>query len=187
MSGKLIFVTGGIRSGKSAFAEEITFRLGEKVTYLATAQVLDEEMRFRIEQHRERRPDSWITLEEPINVTEAIIKQGKKCEVIMLDCLTIFISNLMIYEEQRIGKVTQKEMRNGILGEISNLAKAAKKAAAHVVIVSNEVGLTLVSDNYLGRMYQELVGAANQIVAGLADEAYLVVAGHPIDLKKGFI
>ncbi len=185
MSGKLIFITGGIRSGKSTFAEKITTDLGQNVTYIATAQALDEEMLDRIELHRKRRPATWTTVEEPVNTTDEIIKHGSQSDVILLDCLTFLLSNLMFKKEREKGGQFKKEYQGEILEEITSLAKAAKEAKAHVVIVSNEVGMTLVSDNFLGRQYQELVGRANQIIAGLADEAYLVVAGYPIDLKRG--
>ncbi len=184
MRGKLIFVTGGIRSGKSEFAEMITAKLGNEVTYIATAQALDEEMRHRVRLHRERRPGTWQTVEEPYLVTEIIREKGRSSGVIMLDCLTLLLSNLMFKKEQETGGDFQKEFQAEILREIDSLAGAAVEAVAHVVIVSNEVGMTLVSDNFLGRQYQELVGKANQILAAAADKAYLVVAGYPIDLKK---
>ncbi len=184
MGGQLIFITGGIRSGKSTLAEQIAADLGSRITYLATAQPLDEEMRQRIDRHRQRRPDDWTTVEEPIRVTEAIIKHGPGCDVIVLDCLTILLSNLLLAESAKPDRSKRPDAQQAIITEVVSLAKAAKEAAAHVIIVSNEVGLTLVSDNPLGRQYQELVGRANQIIAGLADRAYLVVAGHPIELKK---
>lgn len=184
MKGKLVFVTGGIRSGKSAFAEEVTAQLGTAIAYIATAEALDDEMEHRIKLHRERRPDNWTTVEEPLQVTDKVRALGIEFDVIMLDCLTILLSNMMFAEEQKAGGEFKKEFQDAIIEEISSLAKAARESRAHVVIVSNEVGMTLVSDNFLGRQYQELVGRANQIIAGLADEAYLVVAGHPIDLKR---
>ena len=185
MSGKLVFVTGGIRSGKSEFAEDITSGLGKNIVYLATAQVHDEEMSQRINLHRIRRPENWTTVEEPVNVANAISEHGYRCDAILLDCLTMLISNLMFSFVQSKGLEYQKEWQPEILQEIAVLATKAKEVKANVVIVSNEVGMTLVSDNYLGRQYQELVGKANQIIAGMADQAYLVVAGYPIDLKKG--
>lgn len=183
--GKLVFVTGGIRSGKSAFAEKAAAELGQIITYVATAEALDDEMKLRIELHRQRRSDNWTTVEEPLKVTAVLQDYGSKCDVIMLDCLTVLISNLMFAREQATGLDFQKEMQSDIIEEIGALARAAKEVEAHVVIVSNEVGMTLVSDNFLGRQYQELVGRANQIVAGLADDAYLVAAGYPIALKRG--
>lgn len=183
MRGKLVFITGGIRSGKSTFAEKITAGLGSRIAYIATAKALDEEMKYRIKLHRDRRPWNWTTVEEPLRVTGVVIDYGPKSEVILLDCLTLLLSNLMFEQEQLAGTEFQKEFQDQVLLEISSLAKAAREARAHVVIVSNEVGMTLVSDNYLGRQYQELVGRANQIMAEFADEAYLVVAGYPIHLK----
>lgn len=183
--GKLVFVTGGIRSGKSAFAEKITAELGQTIIYVATSEALDDEMKLRVQLHRQRRPDNWQTVEEPLKVTAVVQEYGDKCDVIMLDCLTILISNLMFAREREAGQDFQKEMQDGIIKEIDALARAARDVKAHVVIVSNEVGMTLVSDNFLGRQYQELVGRANQIAAGLSDEAYLVAAGYPITLKSG--
>ncbi|WP_418789921.1 bifunctional adenosylcobinamide kinase/adenosylcobinamide-phosphate guanylyltransferase [Phosphitispora sp. TUW77] len=184
MRGKLVFVTGGIRSGKSEFAEFITSKLGNKITYIATAEPVDEEMLLRIRLHRQRRPDTWQTIEEAYRITEIIKENGHNSDVIILDCLTLLLSNLMYKKEKESGGDFEKEFQTEILEEISILAKTAAESAAHVVIVSNEIGMTLVSDNFLGRQYQEIVGKANQIVAATADKAYLVVAGHPIDLKK---
>lgn len=184
MQGKLIFITGGVRSGKSSYAEDVTSSLGSDITYIATAQAFDDEMRHRIYLHRERRPDSWKTVEEPLDVTGAIRKCGNQTEVIMLDCLTMLVSNLMFQSPEAEAGLSVEDQKK-IIDEIRSVAEAAKEAAAHVVIVSNEVGLTLVSDNKLGRVYQEIVGSANQVVAALADEAYLVVSGLPVTLKKG--
>lgn len=184
MQGKTIFITGGIRSGKSTYAENIASGLGSDVTYIATAQAYDEEMKHRIYLHRQRRPGSWKTVEEPLNVTDVIKKYGSQTDVIMLDCLTMLISNLM-FQFPETEKGLSVEYQDKIIDEVRLVVKASKEAAAHVVIVSNEVGLTLVSDNRLGRVYQEIVGCANQVVASQADEAYLVVSGLPVTLKKG--
>lgn len=172
--GKLIFVTGGTRSGKSAFAEEVTDALGSNVTYIATARAGDGEMMERIALHRQRRPDNWRTVEEPEQVRETIEYWGARSDVILLDCLTLFISNLMLNDEPD----------NLIVQAAEDIAAAAKAAKAHVVVVSNEVGLSLVPPNQLGRRYQEVVGRANQVLARAADEVYLVVAGMPLDLKE---
>ena len=184
MAGKLIFVTGGIRSGKSLFAEKITSQLGQRVVYIATSLVEDDEMRVRVELHRERRSENWRTVEEALDVAAAITGHGADCDVIMIDCLTVLISNLMFHHQDKM-EMNRKELQEEILHQISSLAMAAKEVNANVVVVSNEVGLSLVSDNYLGRLFQDVVGLANQIVAGQADEAYFVAAGYPIDLKSG--
>lgn len=181
MGGKVVFVTGGIRSGKSQFAEEMTSKLGQRVIYIATSQVQDEEMRARVDLHRERRPENWHTVEEPFDVAAAILAHGAKCDVIMLDCLTVLISNLMYHHRDK----HRRELQEAIIKEITSLTEASRQVDASVVIVSNEVGMSLVSDNFLGRLFQDVVGRANQIVAGMADEAFFVVAGYPIDLKRG--
>lgn len=192
--GRLIFVTGGTRSGKSAFAEEVTAALGSDVTYIATARAGDGEMEKRIALHRQRRPAGWRTVEEPAEVRAAIELWGERSEVILLDCLTIFISNLMLAGEpvneddnpSNTGpgrREAEAAHDREIVQAVEQIAAAAKAAKAVVVVVSNEVGLSLVSPYPLGRRYQELVGWANQIMAGAADETYLVVAGIPLDLK----
>lgn len=192
MPGKLIFITGGIRSGKSTFAEQVTSRLGSDITYLATARAFDEETRHRIDLHRQRRPENWTTVEEPLNVTSVINEVGSTTDAILLDCLTMLITNQIFARAESDDPANScqepdlsRERQSEIIEEIKRLAETAKNVPANVIIVSNEVGMTLVSDNFLGRQYQELVGRANQVVAALADEAYLVVAGCPIDLKKG--
>lgn len=184
MRGKLIFITGGIRSGKSSWAERIVADMGQKVTYIATARVLDEEMGRRVELHRLHRPEGWLTIEEPLKVSQVVSKFSDKSDVIMIDCLTILLSNLML-EAENGGERVKSELQQDILDEITSLVHTSRDAKAHVVIVSNEVGMSLVSENFLGRQFQDLAGLANQIVAGMADEAYFVVAGYPIDLKRG--
>lgn len=192
--GRLIFVTGGTRSGKSAFAEEVAAALGSDVTYIATARAGDSEMAERIALHRERRPESWRTVEEPEEVRKAIEYWGKRSEVILLDCLTIYISNLLLAGENGGadnngtaggGSISDSaEFNRNIVSAVKQIATAAKTAKAHVVVVSNEVGLSLVSPYPLGRQYQEIVGRANQVLARDADETFLVVAGIPLDLKE---
>lgn len=193
--GKLIFVTGGTRSGKSAFAEEITAVNGNDITYIATARAGDGEMAERIALHRQRRPDNWRTVEEPEQVRAAVEYWGERSDVILLDCLTLHISNLLLAGEDAVGNsegdTRSEEDRKkaevydrGIVQAAEQIAAAAKAAKAHVVVVSNEVGLSLVPPYSLGRRYQEIVGRANQIFAREADEAYLVIAGCPLDLKE---
>lgn len=183
--GRMIFVTGGTRSGKSAFAEKITAALGDKVVYIATARAEDGEMEKRIALHRERRPAVWRTVEEPEKVGEAIEQWEQQAEVILLDCLTMYISNLLLAGENGEEDREKAELQDrAIVNLMEKTAAAARASKAHVVVVSNEVGLSLISPYSLGRRYQELVGRANQIFARAADETYLVVAGMPLDLKE---
>ena len=169
--GKLIFITGGARSGKSTFAQKLANKLSKKVTYIATAQARDKEMELRIKIHRKNRPSHWKTVEREKNVTEVLSRIAEKNEVILLDCLTLLISNLLLSGEKKI------------LKKIKQLVNEVKKAKVTVLIVSNEVGMGIVSDNKLARRFRDMAGRANQIVAQAADEVYLVVSGIPVKVK----
>ena len=178
--GKLIFITGGARSGKSNFAERMAISLGESVAYLATAQPLDEEMTFRIKKHREKRLNTWETYEEPIEVRELVSRLGLEKEVILIDCLTLLTSNLLLREED---KVEDSKWQEEILLEIEKLAEISFKVPARVIIVSNEVGMGLVPENPLGRVYRDILGRANSIIANKADEVFMIVSGIPLKIK----
>lgn len=169
--GKLIFITGGARSGKSTFAQKLANNLGKRVTYIATAQARDKEMELRIKIHRKNRPSHWKTVEREKNVTEVLSRIAEKNEVILLDCLTLLISNLLLSGEKKI------------LKEIRQLVNEVKKAKATVLIVSNEVGMGIVPDNRLARKFRDMAGKVNQIVAQAADEVYLVVSGISMKMK----
>lgn len=178
--GKLIFITGGARSGKSNFAEKIANGFGKSVAYLATAQPLDEEMAFRIKKHREKRLNNWETYEEPIEVRELVNRLGLEKEVILVDCLTLLTSNLLLREED---KVEDHKRQEEVLLEIEKLAEVCYKVSAQTIIVSNEVGMGLVPDNPLGRVYRDILGRANSIIADKADEVFMMVSGIPLKIK----
>jgi len=178
--GKLIFITGGARSGKSNFAERMAISLGESVAYLATAQPLDEEMTFRIKKHREKRLNTWETYEEPIEVGELVSRLGLEKEVILIDCLTLLTSNLLLRKED---KVEDPKWQEEILAEIEKLAEVSYKVPAQVIIVSNEVGMGLVPDNSLGRVYRDILGRVNSIIADKADDVFMMVSGIPLKIK----
>lgn len=177
---QLIFVTGGARSGKSSFAEKLASKFGsDKVTYLATAQVFDHEMADRVKRHQEQRPSNWITLEEPLDVCRAMDLVPSDSKVVLLDCLSLLVSNLLFkYENYTYEEITEKVLRDVL--EVVNKAKQLK---AQVIVVSNEVGMSIVPENYLARLYRDLLGWANQKVAEQADQVFLVTAGIPIELK----
>jgi len=178
--GKLIFITGGARSGKSNFAEKMAVGLGKLVAYLATAQPLDEEMAFRIKKHKIRRPTNWETYEESIKISELVSRLGLEKEVILIDCLTLLTSNLLLRKED---KVEDLKWQEEILLEIKKLAGVCYKVPAQVIIVSNEVGMGLVPDNSLGRVYRDILGRANSTIADKADEVFLMVSGIPLKIK----
>jgi len=178
--GKLIFITGGARSGKSNFAEKIAMSSGKSVAYIATAQPLDKEMAFRIKKHKEKRLNTWETYEEPIKIRELVSRLDLEKEVILIDCLTLFTSNLLLREED---KVEDSKCQEEILLEIKKLAEISYKITAQVIIVSNEVGMGLVPDNPLGRVYRDILGRANSIIADKADGVFMMVSGIPLKIK----
>jgi len=178
--GKLIFITGGARSGKSNFAEKIAMSSGKSVAYIATAQPLDKEMAFRIKKHKEKRLNTWETYEEPIKIRELVSRLDLEKEVILIDCLTLFTSNLLLREED---KVEDSKCQEEILLEIKKLAEISYKITAQVIIVSNEVGMGLVPDNPLGRVYRDILGRANSIIADKADDVFMMVSGIPLKIK----
>lgn len=176
---KFILVLGGVRSGKSKFAQEIAEGLGERVLFVATAVPKDEEMRRRIEAHRRSRPPSWKTVETLRGVGETIREEGEGFEVVLLDCLSLLVSNL-IGEDESISPDTAKEK---VLSEVENLIHSMETLSANFIVVSNEVGMGLVPVYPLGRLYRDLLGVANQLLATRADEVYFLLAGIPQKLK----
>jgi len=178
--GKLIFITGGARSGKSNFAEKMAISLGKSVAYFATGQPLDKEMTHRIKKHKNKRPTEWETYEEPFEISELVSRLGVKKEVIIIDCLTLLASNLLLKKENKAG---DPQWQEEILLEIEKLAEISYKVPAQVIIVSNEVGMGLVPDNTLGRVYRDILGRANSIIANKADEVFMMVSGIPLKIK----
>jgi adenosylcobinamide kinase/adenosylcobinamide-phosphate guanylyltransferase len=175
---KIIMITGGARSGKSRFAQELAGRLGGNVLFVATGEPLDEEMQARIKEHKKTRPEGWRTLEIPTGVARQLARQIGDADVVIIDCLTLLISNLL-GEEFDYPKAEKQ-----VLDEINELITGLKKLNAVFIIVSNEVGLGLVPENRLGRIYRDLLGKANQLIARHADEVYFMVAGLPVALKS---
>ncbi len=180
LRGKLIFITGGARSGKSSFAEKIAAKISKEVAYIATGQPLDDEMKIRIKKHKDRRPTNWETYEKPIEVTELVSRLGLEKEVILIDCLTLLVSNLLLRKEDKVGDSKREEE---ILLEIKKLAEISYKVSAQVIIVSNEVGMGLVPETSLGRFYRDILGRANSIIADKADEVFMMVSGISLKIK----
>jgi adenosylcobinamide kinase/adenosylcobinamide-phosphate guanylyltransferase len=170
---KSILITGGARSGKSQFAQKLAIEAGGKVLFIATAEAKDEAMRLRIEAHRESRPAGWKTLEAPLGVSEIIAQQIGEAEIVVIDCITMLVANIML----------QGRGEELVLKEIEALINQMDRLGATFILVTNEVGLGIVSDNELSRRYRDCLGRANQILAQHADEVYLMVAGIPVRLK----
>ncbi len=181
MSGKIVLVTGGARSGKSMFAERYVAQGGRKVAYIATAQIYDEEMKERVQLHKSRRPANWVTFEAPYHADVALAQAVQSAEAVLFDCLTLYTSNLLLAEDAP----TDREGRyQTIVAAIDKLLTSAKQGDADVVFVSNEVGTGIVPDNALAREYRDVAGLVNQKIAKCADEVYLVVSGLAVELKK---
>jgi len=173
---ELILVLGGARSGKSAFAEAWATRF-ERVAYVATGVCTDEEMADRIRRHQCRRPEHWQTVEEPREVSAAVRRAASHVDCIILDCLTVWVANLMLsHEAAALGD-------DAILDRVRDLCQTVRDVPAQMLAVSNEVGCGIVPDNALSRRFRDLVGWANQSVAREADEVHLVTAGIAQRLK----
>ena len=176
---ELIFILGGARSGKSSFALKLAESIKGKRLYIAAAEALDMEMEERIKKHKKERANNWDAIEEPIKIAD-IIKKNKKYGVILLDCLTLWVSNLMHIEARSKG---QGARGGRTLQKITDLISACKKAKASIIIVSNEVGLGIVPDNPLARQFRDIAGFANQKIADAAGEVYFMVSGIPLKIK----
>lgn len=188
-SGKLLLISGGARCGKSTLAENYAKTSGREVVYVATSQVLDEEMKERVRAHRRSRPSTWPTVEEPYALEKVLWQYGRRRErLLLVDCLTLWLSNILLDKvgfngeqlaDSKIGPV----IATYILTRAKNVAALAAKVPAEVVLVTNEVGWGLVPENTLARLYRDLAGKTNQAFAAQADEVYMVVAGLPLRLK----
>ena len=176
MPKELIFVLGGARSGKSSFAEQLAGQ-GQRVLYVATAEALDDEMRRRIDVHRRGRPDNWDTLEEPLALPSAMATALEGYDTCLLDCLTLWISNMLLAKEDN------PKVEEEILSAADELLQVYEQSSATWIVVSNEVGLSVVPSSPLGRAFRDIQGRVNQMMAARADRAYLLVAGLAMDLK----
>lgn len=190
---KLTLVLGGVKSGKSLFAEDMARRYSSendhkfnRVAYLATAEVKDNEMAERVLLHKKRRPKMWQTIEAPLELENAILGLDKNVKFLIIDCVTLYITNLLLrdesenYTKSNSNKITKS---NGITNNIKTLCDLCKKIDAEVVMVSNEVGLSIVPENKLARMFSDIAGRSNQIMAQKAHEVYLVIAGIAQKIK----
>jgi adenosylcobinamide kinase/adenosylcobinamide-phosphate guanylyltransferase len=180
--GKLTFIIGGARSGKSAYAERIAAQSGEAVLYIATARALDEEMRSRIAAHRRNRPGAWKTLELPGEVGRYLLAHPPQEALIVLDCLTLLVSNLVLEAARDIDQPDAAAAGALVEAEIAALLKSIQASSARWLVVSNEVGQGLVPPYPVGRVFRDLLGWANQRLADKADEVIWMVAGIPVPI-----
>lgn len=221
---RLIFVTGGARSGKSKFACELAEKCDGEIAYIATAEAKDEEMQKRVEEHRRKRPSHWKLIEEPLDMQSALQK-ATRSECIIVDCLTLLITNWLLAPQPRtlrpltlsppgggdaccnvshggtanvdcdISNESTRDVGSGFSNEGGGAAgpEVLKKLAAFIkelkqmpstsIIVSNEVGMGIVPENKLGRVFRDICGEVNQMIAEEADEVYLLTSGIPQRIK----
>jgi adenosylcobinamide kinase/adenosylcobinamide-phosphate guanylyltransferase len=171
---KKILVLGGCRSGKSSYALETAEKYStDRKVFIATCIAEDDEMKVRIAKHRQERSRHWDTVEAPTHLPEAIVEAGGKAGVLLVDCLTLWISNL----------VMENQAPEKILDQFQRLTRTVVAVPCPVILVSNEVGTGIVPENQLARLYRDLVGSANQAVAECVDQVVWVVAGIPVILK----
>ena len=182
---KIILLLGGARSGKSRYAQEYARRNGEQVLFVATATAGDEDMRIRIEKHKKDRPAHWRTLEASTDIGKQIEANAGDAKLIVIDCITMLVNNIFSrYDEKQFDIISDAVLEKEVVAEIEHLQKCLKKVDASFLIVSNEVGLGLVPDNRMGRLYRDILGRANQMLAQTADEVFLLVAGIPMKVKS---
>lgn len=174
-------ILGGARSGKSTMAQEMAEKAGGGVLFVATAEAGDADMHDRIEAHQRSRPAGWITLEATSNLGPQITRQLGGIGTVIVDCITLLVSNIF---QQNGWREEPELLENAVREEISGLISCLDASAAHFIIVSNELGLGIVPGDRISRIYRDVLGRANQLLAARADSVYLLVAGIPMTLKQ---
>ncbi|MEI7881562.1 MAG: bifunctional adenosylcobinamide kinase/adenosylcobinamide-phosphate guanylyltransferase [bacterium] len=169
---KIVLVLGGARSGKSAYAQKLAEQEWAQPLYLAPAETFDQEMIERVKLHREQRGPKWGCVEEPLDVARVILGTTPPRDGVLLDCATIWLTNVLLKEGEPAVKTRKQE-----------LLAALQTSPCDVIIVSNEVGMGIVPDSALGRTFRDLQGWLNQELAAIADSVYFVIAGLPIKIK----
>ena len=171
---EIIFVIGGCRSGKSRHALQSAEKMpGNRKIYIATCVPQDNEMKQRVARHQKERSQNWVTVEEPLHLPQALLENSPKADVMLVDCLTLWVSNLLMEtdDEEKLEEA------------ISQLIDTLEKATCPIVLVSNEVGTGIVPENRLARQYRDIIGLANQAVAKTAGKVIWMVAGIPVTVK----
>lgn len=178
-------VTGGSRSGKSEFAENLCLENGKRLGYIATAEVYDQEMKLRIEAHQNRRGRVWTNFEEPLDVY-SLLKRIQDEDFVLLDCLTMLIFNNMFRFREDFDEISSEEwtlIEGSLLSQMEQLFSAMKAHPSNYIIVTNEIGLGIIPEGKLSRLYRDIVGKVNQKLASISDEVYFVVSGIPMKIK----
>jgi adenosylcobinamide kinase/adenosylcobinamide-phosphate guanylyltransferase len=176
---RIVLITGGSRSGKSAHAQKLAESLPGPRTFIATCPVIDDEMQQRINLHRQARSAAdWETLEEPVHLAAAL-RSTRLVPVVLVDCITLWINNLMYATEQNGGNLSESQ----ITEHCREVIKACEESSGTIIFVTNEVGLGIVPDNAVARRYRDLVGRANQVIAAASDRVELAICGQVLTIK----
>ena len=184
--GKLILITGGARSGKSTYAEKRARDIGERILYIATAVVCDDEMKERVRRHRLRRPDSWTVLEGFRSFDITLPEALKGRDAVLLDCITNMVSGIMLQKAMDWDSLSTKDMieaERDVDTEVDKLLNVIRNEEIPFVLVTNELGMGVVPPYVLGRAMQDIAGRTNQKLAKAADEVFLCVSGIPVKIK----
>jgi len=189
--GRLVLITGGVRSGKSGFGEQYAARLAPQgeVCYVATAQARDDEMRERVARHRARRPATWRTVEAPYELAQAVdqaVAGGNA--VVLVDSVDSWVANRLMRADPVAGEQLDGQkmdaLEETLLAEARDLAASQRSSGSEVILVTLEAGMGVVPPYPLGRAFRDLLGRANTTLAAEADEVYLLVAGLPVEIKS---
>jgi len=181
----MMLITGGARSGKSRFAEQVAEKRGGEVLYIATSVVTDAEMAERIRYHQPQRPAHWHTFESYRDLGNIILEHQVQFPTIIIECITTLMTNLLfdIAGETSVEDMDFEAIEQHIFAQTTQLTKVAQQADSEVIIVTNEVGMGIVPDNLLARRFRDIAGRVNQQLAAAADDVYLIVSGIPVPVK----
>ncbi|KAF1682382.1 MULTISPECIES: bifunctional adenosylcobinamide kinase/adenosylcobinamide-phosphate guanylyltransferase [unclassified Veillonella] len=180
---KIILCTGGARSGKSEFAEQLVLSLPGTKGYVATSQIFDDEMEDRVAKHKARRGAMWQNFEIPYDLAASWPKVLEQCDVILVDCLTMYATNAMLKNEPHT-QAACNEIATALVGQLELILSQSREAQKTVVFVTNELGLGIVPENRMARFFRDIAGLLNQAVAKNADEVYFTISGITTELKS---
>ena len=174
MAGRITLITGGVKSGKSAYALKLGREHGARRAFIATATGGDDEMARKIAAHKAERADRWQTYEEPCDIASVLNRVTAEHDMVLVDCMTLWVSNLLTL--QNLGD-------DEIEAAFSGFMEALKNATCPVIVVTNEVGLGIMPADRLSRRYQNLLGAVNRRIAAISDSVYVMISGIPVKIK----
>jgi len=172
--GSITLVTGGVRSGKSSFALSYASEKRGTKTFIATAIPFDDEMKARVDTHKKERGESFITVEEPYDLSQAVLSVKEDITIAVIDCLTVWLGNLFYKYDSDMGKIK---------AAIDNFVNALQNCHVEIIMVTNEVGWGIVPENKMAREFRDCNGFLNQRIAKIADHVILCVSGIPVTIK----